>query len=80
MQYTLRDIPPKLDLELRRRARREQRSLNAVTIELLSRALGLTEQPLKRRSVRDVLGSWKKDKLFDETMKDFEKVDEGLWK
>ena len=80
MQYTLRDIPPSLDSELRRRARREQRSLNALAIELLSRALGLTERPLKRRSVRDMLGTWKKDPGFDRAVKDFERVDEELWK
>lgn len=80
MQYTLRDIPARLDSELRRRAHRQHRSLNAVAIELLSRALGLTEQPIKRRSVRDMLGTWRKDRQFEEAMKDFEKVDKELWK
>lgn len=80
MQYTLRDIPHRLDAELRRRAHREGRSLNSVAIELLSRALGLTEQPIKRRSVRDMLGTWKNDPQFDEAMRYFEQVDPELWR
>ena len=40
MQYTLRDIPPPVDAELRRRAKAEGKSLNAVAIEILIRGLG----------------------------------------
>lgn len=80
MQYTLRDIPPEIDAELRRRAHDERKSLNTLAIELLQRALEL-EGTTKRRSVRHLVakGKWR-DQEFDAAMKHFSQVDADLWK
>ena len=45
MQYTLRNVPKKLDQALRRKAKAEGKSLNTVAVELLQQGLGLSGQP-----------------------------------
>jgi hypothetical protein len=44
MQYTLRSIPPKLDKELRKRAKTTGKSLNEVSIEALAKGVGLSAE------------------------------------
>jgi hypothetical protein len=80
MQYTIRDIPPILDSELRRRARTEGRSLNAIAIEALVRGAGLGETPLRQRDLSDVGGTWKEDRDFDDAIADQDRIDEPLWR
>jgi hypothetical protein len=80
MQYTLRDIPPILDTELRRRARSEGKSLNAVAIEALARGAGLGETPMRQRDLGDIAGSWQEDREFDEAIAEQDRIDERLWR
>jgi hypothetical protein len=79
MQYTIRDIPPHLDLELRERARRENKSLNRVAIEALEQGLGVTGTASPRRSLDDVVGTWKKDPAVDRALADQDRVDPKMW-
>jgi len=80
MQYTLRDIPPLLDSELRRRAKREGKSLNAVVIEALVQGAGLGETPSRQRDLSDVAGTWQEDGDFDDAIADQDRIDERLWR
>jgi len=80
MQYTLRDIPPLLDSELRRRARVEGKSLNTVAVEALARGTGLGETALRQRTLEDVAGTWQEDRDFDEAIADQHRIDESLWR
>ena len=80
MQYTLRDIPQLLDSELRRRAKREGKSLNAVAIEALVRGAGLSETPQRQRDLGDIAGTWHEDRDFDEAIADQDRIDERLWR
>jgi hypothetical protein len=80
MQYTVRDIPPILDLELRRRAKTEGKSLNAVAIEALVRGAGLGETPLRLRDFSDVAGTWQEDRDFDDVIADQDQIDKPLWR
>ena len=80
MQYTLRDIPPILDMELRRRARSAGKSLNAVAIEALVRGAGLGEAPIQQRDLGDIAGSWQEDPEFDEAIAEQNQVEERLWR
>jgi len=80
MQYTLRDIPPLLDMELRQRAKSEGKSLNAVAIEALVRGTGLGETPLRQRDLSDVADTWKEDRDFDEVIGEQDRIDERLWR
>jgi plasmid stability protein len=80
MQYTLRDIPPILDSELRRRAKAEGKSLNAVALEVLTRGAGLTEAPLRHRDLADIAGTWLEDPEFDRAIAEQDQIDEKLWR
>jgi hypothetical protein len=80
MQYTLRDIPPVVDSELRRRARAEGKSLNTVASEALTRGAGLGATPLRQRDLSDIAGTWQEDPEFDQAVADQDRVDERLWR
>jgi hypothetical protein len=80
MQYTLRDIPPLLDSELRRRAKDEGKSLNAVAIEALIRGVGLGETAVRLRDLSDITGTWQEDRDFDQAIAEQDQIDEHLWR
>jgi plasmid stability protein len=80
MQYTVRQVPAELDRALRRRARREGKSLNEVTVEALREAVGLAEVRVKRRSLADLVGTWQEDPEFDAAVADQRRIDADLWK
>ena len=80
MQYTLRNIPRAVDAALRRRARQERRSLNDVAVEALGRAMGVTEEPPKTRSMEGIAGSWVEDPDFDRALEEQHRIDEDLWR
>lgn len=80
MQYTLRDIPPLLDSELRRRAKLEGKSLNTVALEALVRGTGLGDAPVRQRSLDDIAGTWQEDPEFDRAVADQQQIDESLWR
>ena len=80
MQYTLRNIPKSVDRALREKARREGRSLNEVTIELVSLALGLKEQVLRQRDLADIAGTWVKDLRTEAALEEQRRIDPELWR
>jgi hypothetical protein len=80
MQYTLRDVPHRLDVELRERARREGKSLNQVAIDAMAQGLGIAGTKSSRRSLDDVAGTWKKDAVVERALDDQDRVDPKMWK
>ena len=80
MQYTLRNIPKHLDEALRRKANQESRSLNDVALEALMRAMGLREQRIAHRRLKDVSGTWVEDSKVDEALQAQRQVDPDLWR
>lgn len=80
MQYTLRNVPPLLDEALREKAREEGKSLNEVTIEALLVGVGLAGQPVKRRDLSDIAGSWVNDPATDEILQEQRRIDPELWR
>lgn len=79
-QYTIRAVPSSVDSALRHRAKAEGKSLNAVAIEALERGLELEAKPQVHTDLDHLIGTWQEDPEFDRAMKDFERVDEDLWK
>ncbi len=79
-QYTIRAVPAAIDRALRRRARQEAKSLNAVAVEALARGLELEAKPVEHTDLDALIGSWQEDKGFDSAIADFERVDEEAWK
>ena len=77
MQYTIRSVPQDLDEALRRRAREEGRSLNAVLIDALRSAEGLGGQP--RRDLSWLAGTWDAEGEVDRALADQRGIDAELW-
>jgi hypothetical protein len=79
-QYTIRAVPDRIDRALRKRAKAEGKSLNAVVLQVLMEGVEAPDRPKRNENLREFFGTWVEDPAFDEAMKDFEKVDEELWK
>jgi hypothetical protein len=67
VQYTLRSVPPAVDLALRQRARREGKSLNEVVLDALAHGAGL-HGPVYT-DLDDGIGTWREDPAFDAALK-----------
>jgi len=80
MQYTVRNVPASIDALLRRRARAEGRSLNEVTLDALTRGLGLADAVVKQRDLSDIAGTWRADRATDEALLEQRRVDADLWR
>jgi len=79
MQSILREIPPTVDRELRRRDKAEGKSLNTGAIEALIRGSGVGEDPIRQRDLSDILGTWQEDPELDQAIADQDRIDERLW-
>lgn len=80
MQYTLRNIPSRLDEALRRRAREEGKSLNEVALETLLAGMGLAGESIKRRDLSDIARTWTEDPEIDQALEDQRRIDPELWR
>lgn len=79
MQYTVRRVPRTVDTTLRRRARAERRSLNAVALDALARGAGVGPAT-PQRDLSDVAGSWVEDAEFDRAIAAQHRIDRRLWR
>jgi plasmid stability protein len=84
MQYTLRNIPKKVDQALRRRAREQGRSLNDVALEALALGAGVASnangEPVRYMDLSDIAGSWVEDPEFDKVIAEQDQIDPDLWR
>jgi plasmid stability protein len=80
MQYTIRNVPKRLDAALRRAAHEQGKSLNDITIEALARGTGISGEPTRQRDLSDIAGGWREDPLFDSAMSEQDMIDEDLWR
>ena len=80
MQYTIRSVPEAVDRAVRHRARREDKSINAVVVEALARGLQLDAGATEYTDLDHLVGTWQEDSAFDHAIADFERVDGDAWK
>lgn len=80
MQYTLRNIPKKLDKALRQHAKQRKKSLNQATVDLLSSAMGVSSEPIRYRDLDFIVGTWVEDPEFDKAIEDMRRIDPEMWK
>ena len=79
-QYTLRNIPDRLDRRLRATAAEYGASLNTAALAALSRGLGMEEgQPVVHHDLDDLAGTWVQDEEFDRAMEQLDRVDPRMW-
>ena len=79
MQYTLRNVPDELDAESRRRATRENKSLNQVAIPAMARGVGTSANRIRCRDLTDVAGRWLDDPELDAAIAEQDRIDQELW-
>ena len=79
-QYTIRAIPDAIDHAVRQRAKREEKSINAVVVEAIARGLELDAKPAVYTDLDDLIGTWQEDPEFDRAVAVFERIDEDVWK
>jgi hypothetical protein len=80
MQYTVRNIPPELDKTLRRKAKREGKSLNQIALEALSDGAGIGRSPGKNHHLDFAIGTWVEDPEFDKIIEEQRRIDPETWK
>ena len=80
VQYTLRQIPPVLDEALRRKSRRDGKSINQTAIEVLHTGLALNGDSVIHRDLDFMAGTWVEDASFDQAIRDQDRVDSKLWR
>jgi plasmid stability protein len=79
-QYTIRNIPERVDRRLRETAAQYGHSLNQAAVEALSRGLGVDQELGMHHDLDDLAGTWVADPEFDRAMKSMDRVDPDLWK
>ncbi len=80
MQYTIRNLPERLDRLIRKRAEEEGKSLNTVAIEALMEVFGLRGSTPKARDLSDLAGTWVEDAAVDEALEAQRRIDDEMWR
>lgn len=78
IQYTIRAVPEHMDKLLRKKAAEYGTSLNETALKVLQRGLG-QDNAVLNHNFDGYAGTWVQEDAFDEVMKDFEKIDAGMW-
>ena len=85
-QLTLRGLDDELSESIRSLAKREGTSLNQAALKLLRKGAELSDGGLDTGTVGSsldhLIGTWSLDEAdqFESALRDFEKIDESLWK
>lgn len=79
-QYTIRQVPERVDTVLREKAAGEGISLNDAALAALSRGAGVSEEEVRYHDLDDLAGTWVDDSAFDEAVREMDRIDPDLWK
>jgi hypothetical protein len=79
-QYTIRNVPDRVDRALRRRAKETRKSFNQVALEALANGAGESLKP--KRDFSEIIGSLseKEASQIEEEIGLQHQIDPGLWK
>ena len=86
VQYTVRDITPEVDRNLRRIAEKKKSSLNGLINQILTNVAqsegggGPREESERYHDLDFAIGSWVQDDEFDCIVAEQDKVDKKMWK
>ena len=80
IQYTLRQVPARVDRSLRQKSKQSGKSLNEAAIDALSKGLGLADEKIRFHDLDALAGSWQEDAAFDAAIQAQDQVDPRLWK
>lgn len=79
-QFTVRGVPASVERALRRKARREGRSLNAILLDALAAAGAVEAGEVSHDDLDDLIGAWVEDPEFDHALEAQGQVDPELWR
>jgi hypothetical protein len=78
-QYTVRNIPPRVDRALRRKAAQRGVSLNTLLVQALEAEAGEGREPKTYDDLDDLFGTWVHDAAVDRALAEQRKVDPRDW-
>jgi plasmid stability protein len=78
IQYTVRNVPERVDQALRARAHQERKSINQLTLEILAEAVSENDHP--KRNLASIAGTWASDADTEEALEDQRRIDPELWR
>lgn len=81
----LRNIDEETVSRLKEKARRRGMTVNSLVVQLIQREVGLKSTPPRRPAYHDLdhlAGTWSVEEagLFIDALRDFERVDEEMWR
>ena len=76
-QYTIRNVPPRVDRALRTEAAERGLSLNALLLAALQAEAGVDGPP---RAHHDLFGSWVPDRAVERALAEQRQVEPGDWR
>ena len=79
-QVTIRRVPERVKQLLKELAKREEKSLNQIILEVLERGLGLSGEEIVYHDLDDLAGTWVDDPEFDKAIEEQHRIDPKLWK
>jgi hypothetical protein len=79
LQYTIRNIPPRVDRALRSKAKARRLSLNAVVLHALDAEAGVGVEPALQHDLDSFFGSWVTDRKVDRALAELRRVDPRDW-
>ncbi len=79
---TVRKVPAKLAKALKLESKKRGKSLNALVIEMLSAAAGLSPAPETTNGLEKLAGTWTAEEAaqMQRALKDLRKIDRDSWK
>ncbi len=77
-QVTIRRVPERVKQLLKELAKREEKSLNQIMLEVLERGLGLAGEEIVYHDLDDLAGTWVEDPEFDKAIEEQHRIDPEL--
>ncbi len=76
-QMTLRHVPDAVGKGLRSKAKKDGRSVNRTTVDLLEQALGMRAKDARKRDLTRFAGHWDREecRAFERNTRVFERID-----
>ncbi|MBT3193275.1 MAG: hypothetical protein HN341_12035 [Verrucomicrobia bacterium] len=79
IQYTIRNVPDRLDAKLRETAVEYGRTLNEASLDALKKGVGIGDVPALYHDLDDLAGTWVHDKATEDSLDQMRQVDESMW-
>ena len=79
VQYTIRDVPERLDRRVRELAAEYGTSLNRAALDVLAKGAGLSGERVRHGDLDDLAGTWEPDDDFDRALEAMDRIDPELW-